>query len=551
MVVAIASALVVSLTQGLATPSASAGQDAPARVVTEAEHAAEALVAAKRQGLRVEILAERTPFSSTFGLPSGKREVELSAPFRIEREGRWFTFDPTLVPTRGDVQLPVVEVGQDRPRISPRPGKLGNLDRGASPVVLDLRPGQTIGDRLAELLRDEARARKRAGSRFGDAPVLAPRVSMVPIRISRGGSASAGSAAEADEATPLGEMETTKGASIAVFWPEDLPKADVEGREASYDLSGPRELRVTAEARGFNVHVVLQRRPDLSGGAPVYRFPIEVDGVRLARTEAGGYAARNADGKTVFEIAPTMAWDSSPPDPATPEEPNSVPVDSELVTDESGQTVLEVRPSASWLATAQCPCVIDPNFIHNAGSIWDTLVREGNPGTNYASANTIHTGTKDSATLRQRSYLDFDTGLVANKQITSATLQVRNTNSNTCTATGVSVYPISGSWTAGSTTWNNKPGYYTTSTYRAQASFAHGFSGSCPAAYRTFNVTPTVAAWAAGTIVPNGFAVIADNETATSNFKAFCSFEVSPTTGCNQAAWTPSSRWSTTPARAM
>ncbi|MBA3743585.1 DNRLRE domain-containing protein [Sporichthya sp.] len=538
-----AAALIFSLVQVPATPKALASEDSESIVpISEAASIGEALQAAKGQKSRVEILSERTSYSSTFALPSGEKEVELTAPFRIQRGGRWYTFDATLTTTRGDVDSPVVALGKQlaagkragagsrADAVRAAKDLLGQLNAVLPASSSSVRPDLPASRDLAAVLGAEMELRKLLGSRFGHRQVLSPRVSMVPIRISRGGAA-------ADEQTPLGEIGTTKGASIAVFWPDDLPKADVDGRDASYNLPGPQELHVTAEAGGFNAHVELQQTPDLSNGAPVYRFPIQVDGVRLVRTQDTGYAAIDDKGRAVFRIAPTVAWDSTPL-AVDQDEPSTVLVDSELVTDATGQTVLEVRPSADWLAKAQCPCFVDPNFSYTAAPVYDTMVREAAPTTGFGTASTVHTGTKDATTNRQRSYIQFNTGIIANKQVSSATLQVRNTNSNTCTVTGVSVYPASTSWNE-SATWNTKPSYYTTTTYKSSKSFNHGFSTSCAAAYESFDVKATVAAWVAGTLTDNGFAVIADNETTTTYFKAFCSFNISTTTGCNQAAWTP------------
>lgn len=559
-----AAALMFSMSE---LPTTSRAKADPAPVEASAAHVTErptadaAFTAARAQNARVEILAERTEASTTWARPDGQRETEFSAPFRMQRGGRWYTLDPTLTATRGNVSLPVVSYGEKlaaRGSADKRSGaksakarkhvsagaagskdckhtatSVGKVDRGRWFATGSLAPRQKAKASLRADMRAEMKARQKGGSRYGNQPVLAPRVSSIPVRVSAG---AAGSGEQ-----PLGEIATNQGASIAAYWPADLPAPKVSGPQATYVLSENEDLTVTATHRGFDAHIVLEEAPQT---APVYRFPIDLDGVRLVRTPDGGYSALNGEGRAVFRIAPLVMWDSSTA--ANPDDPDAGPITtsvaSSLATDEQGRTVLELRPSLDYLQAAQCPCTIDPNFTYTGSPLKDTMIRQATPSTSFGTAINVQSGYKDATTGSQRALIAFYTPLLIGRKINSATLQLRNNDVNSCTATQMDIHPATAYWDE-ATTWNTRPNYSLSTTYKVSSTFAHGIDGTgslCPNAYKTFNVTNMVSAWIAGTLSDYGFMLRAANETDPNGYKQFCSFDLATTgTSCNQAAWSP------------
>lgn len=97
-------------------------------------------------------------------------------------------------------------------------------------------------------------------------------------------------------------------ASLSLDWATDLPPAQVHGAGATFEAGSSREVQVTATNDGFNLRVVLDKVPTV---APVYRIPVRTEGVRLAETADGGFAANNEVGTVIFRIAPPLMWDAT------------------------------------------------------------------------------------------------------------------------------------------------------------------------------------------------------------------------------------------------
>jgi hypothetical protein len=85
----------------------------PAAPVTEAPDAATAVMAAYRQGSRVEVLSERTDTRSVYANPDGSHTARVTAvPTRFQRAGEWVDIDRTLV-RRPDGSVAPAVVGDD------------------------------------------------------------------------------------------------------------------------------------------------------------------------------------------------------------------------------------------------------------------------------------------------------------------------------------------------------------------------------------------------------------------------------------------------------
>ncbi|MBB5857622.1 LamG domain-containing protein [Amycolatopsis umgeniensis] len=97
----------------LASVSVPPEPDAPLAAVAEAADDAAAVVAARRQGTRVEVLDQRTATSTVFVEPDGTRTSEMTAvPTRFKRGDDWVPLDRTLV-TRADGSVAPKSVGEE------------------------------------------------------------------------------------------------------------------------------------------------------------------------------------------------------------------------------------------------------------------------------------------------------------------------------------------------------------------------------------------------------------------------------------------------------
>jgi YD repeat-containing protein len=111
----VSAALVGSALGGVATTSASAATNsatstpAGVQVVTNRPDAYAAMMAAKKQGSRVEVLDDRTDASQTFANPDGSFSYETSADPRWVKQGSaWGTLDATLKVTASGSYTPML-----------------------------------------------------------------------------------------------------------------------------------------------------------------------------------------------------------------------------------------------------------------------------------------------------------------------------------------------------------------------------------------------------------------------------------------------------------
>ncbi|MFG2887059.1 hypothetical protein ACGFYV_33030 [Streptomyces sp. NPDC048297] len=97
--------------------------------------------------------------------------------------------------------------------------------------------------------------------------------------------------------------------SFGLGWEDKLPTPTVKDSTASYGLGSGQTLSVTALAQGFSENVKLTQQPD--GDAVSYRFPLNLDGLKLSQADSGHLLLKNSDGDLVAEAPAPMMWDAS------------------------------------------------------------------------------------------------------------------------------------------------------------------------------------------------------------------------------------------------
>jgi RHS repeat-associated protein len=482
-----AGATLFSLTVVVAPDEVGHGRSAlsAAAVSDAANPTAAALRAARASGRPVEIASATTAYSITTANPDGTLTTTLDgSPTRAFRNGRWVPLDATL--KSGTAKVPLGRVK----------GKGTNPSRVA---------------------------------------VFAPKVSDQRVYISAGD--------ERSDDAPLASVGTTAGQALSLDWPTTLPAPDVSGPTATYDVTGPESVTVTALDSGFDAHVVLPSRPSKT---PVYRFPLTTTGVRFVDEGNGAYAAVDKAGKEIFQIPTPVGWDSSPlADPDTG--PLQVQLNSSLVTDSTGGQVLEIRPSDQWLAGAVYPVVIDPVVIAQVGITQDTYVKENAPTSNFEHDADLRVGYTTNA-KRQRAFVQFNIPVAVQfRTVLSSGLTLREWDALSCNASPVNVYPINEAWSTNITWANTSPvgGPTVNSTPVATKSFVHGY-GSCTNgtsgnASETIEVKNIVQQWVDTTIPNKGFGLFAGNESDTTQgqYKGFCSFNTGTTGACADPSYQP------------
>jgi hypothetical protein len=325
------------------------------------------------------------------------------------------------------------------------------------------------------------------------------------------------------------------GQSLGWTWAANLPKPSVSGPSATYQITSTEQLVLTATPTGFSEDIVLSA-PPTSQAAATFTLPIQTGTATLATdgaTAAQGAVISDASGKNLLWAAPPTAYDSS-----TGSGPQGAPSSSKVslgagaylaggrpaalgggtagtpgaVGSGTGKVGLSLTPDWSWLTAKSTvyPVTIDPSF--SSVTSGDTWANSKNTTTNYNGNTSLQAGDNTTQTWVARTFLHFDNTGMANingKTVTSATLQMQNIQSNSCTGAVINAQRISADWNANTLDWANQPAV---ASWTATFSPAYGYTG-CGSNAATWDVTPIVQAWATGANTNYGIRIAAATET--------------------------------------
>ncbi|MER6441704.1 DNRLRE domain-containing protein [Streptomyces sp. NPDC001185] len=406
----------------------------------EARDDASALLMARLQDRKIEVLSDRSADSTTYALPDGQMSTaSYAGPIRVKQDGEWQDIDTALSDT---------------------------------------------------------------------GPSLTPAATAADVAVSDGGDTALASVAKGDKSFGLG-------------WQDTLPAPTVKNDTASYSLGDGQKLTVTALPQGFSQNVVLADQPD----QPVsYRFPLDLDGLKLSQGESGHLFLKDSEGKLVAEAPAPMMWDSTKNE-ASGESEHQAQVATKIETDDDGKQALVLTPAADFLAAAAYPVTVDPTSTLAATT--DTWVQTPDYLDSQVSSTELKSGTYDDGGHVARSYLMFNVDKFAGKHITDTNLSLYSYYASTCATTGAGtqVRRITGSWSSSTVTWGAQP--TTTATGAVTNKAALGYNSSCPAGTVNFDIDAIVQAWADGS-ANYGLQVRGASETDTLTWRRFRSANYSP-----------------------
>lgn len=310
---------------------------------------------------------------------------------------------------------------------------------------------------------------------------------------------------------------------VALAWDKRLPEPVLEGRRATYPEMTPGvDLVVESRRSGFEQFFVLDTPAALPASGPVsWSFTLRTKGLTAAQADDGGVTFTDAAGAVVSRIPPAWAWDAVV-DERSGDPVNVAPVALTVTQVGRGVARLTVTPDQEWLRDPArvFPVTVDPTYASaSVAPGFDTYVQSNVSSTDYSTSTELRVGTYDGSTAT-RSFVNFPTTAIRGKQVQSASLSLYEFHSWSCTAAVVYAQSTSGVATA-STRWSNQPAVTGTST---SASFAKGYSASCPDGRVSIPVTAQVQAWSGSTATTQGLRLWA-SETSTSGWKKFYSIE--------------------------
>ena len=199
---------------------------------------------------------------------------------------------------------------------------------------------------------------------------------------------------------------------------------------------------------GVKEYIVLGN--DTAPSEFVFRF--EHAGYSIKEVEYGRLGFFDEKGEQVFSLGSLYAVD------AAGKYTDQVVYDLKEYDDTSAIIAITISDSYRQDPERVYPILIDPSVaMTGADQTYDTFVSSKFPNTNYFEDNHLRTGYDDDLYVR-RTYMRFimPSYLYSTAYyITDARIKIRQYIGTTPQA---KAYRVTGSWTSGSLTWNNKPG---------------------------------------------------------------------------------------------
>lgn len=347
---------------------------------------------------------------------------------------------------------------------------------------------------------------------------------------------------------------TSEGHTLSLTLPQTLPAPVLSGATATYaNVPAPgTDLVVTADSQGGFTDVLVVKNAAAAASPALRSFSLHasVTGSLALRADAqGNLTADSRGGHAFFEIPAAKMWDSRTPasavasstaDPAYGRKvdmrggqpitsaasgPGEAAQTARVATAYSGGTIT-YTPDLSVLTGPKTvyPVYIDPspnsnlNYWAQADSAW--------PAQTYPKPNPMQVGyngwsspffvARSFANESVPSELDGST-----TDVISSTLYLTDEYAPSCNTSagdfGVQVWSATKP-ASSSTDWSNMP---SGATLQDTQSFGYGYSSTCPAASKGFNVTPAMTAAAHSSLPQVTFEIKADSETDPYGWKQF------------------------------
>ncbi|MCL6424344.1 DNRLRE domain-containing protein [Brachybacterium sp. JHP9] len=417
-----------------------------------------ARVQAKATGKKVEVTAEKTDTSSTWVNPDGTVTTEqFSAPVRFQDEaGTWQSVDTTLVK-------------QSDGTIEPK-----SVDGGVE---------------------------------------LAPAVA----------------GAEGDPAE-VASLEAPDDApwSVALGWEGKLGAPALKGSTATYPNAWPGiDLTVRASRDGFEQSFVVKDRASAeafastqTGPTVLWELPILAQGVNAREVDGERIEFVDRNGAVVSTFEAPMAWDAKV-DPASREHVNHAAMGVAITSQGDGVVTLGLTVDRGWLLASDrhFPVTIDPVYAAaSATATFDAYVQSGITA-DRSSEQELKVGTYDGSTVA-RSFVGIPNAQFQNQQIISATFNVYETWSWSCTPSVLEVW--STGLASSSVRWTSQPNWISKA---GSANVAKGGSSACGAGWVNIDITAMAQGWSSNPDPRMTIGLRAGSETSTNGWKRFASME--------------------------
>lgn len=251
--------------------------------------------------------------------------------------------------------------------------------------------------------------------------------------------------------------------SVALAWGGTLASPSLKGSTVTYPNAWPGiDLMVKASRDGFEQSFVLKDRASVeayvqgqAGDLVTWDLPILVEGVTAREVEGERIEFVDAQGAVVSTFEAPMAWDAYM-DEASREHTNHVDLGVSIAGQDAGVVTLRLEVPRSWLMASDqvFPVTVDPVYAAgNQKASFDAYV-QSNISSDRSSEQELKVGTYDGTNVA-RSFLGFPTSAYSGQQIMSASLNLYETWSYSCTASGLEAWSVG--CADGTARWTKQP----------------------------------------------------------------------------------------------
>lgn len=507
---------VTSAAGGVTSTASAASRDSQGDLT--APDAVSASVDARLSGERVEDLSHRTTTSSTFAMPDGTWESSIATGDVWVRKGGdgthlgdWAAEDSTLqangdgsfspVALAGGVRVSGATTATDGTSVvasftHPGTGVVSQLTYPGSlpaPTVVgpratyaDVQPGV---DMVVEVTGSGVEQFFVVKDRPADPAALGLSSGIRPAGVSaQAAGAHVAAGASAKSGGDLAQVVTGSGAVVAsvgtpLMWDHtaDLQRANPVSEP--FDVAAQPGLW-TGTKQGAAATAKAQ-------AARAAAVPAPGAGVQVPVATSVAVAAKGAAASVDLTVASTTG--------------------AGVVAAAGSRTVADVLSDPATVF----PVVVDPSV--SLAFTFDTYVQSDST-VDHSGDTELRLGTFNGGTTVARSYFTVTTTALKGVKVSSATLNLFEFYSFSCTASTWDVWSLSGGTADASTRWSNKPGV---GSVFATPSSAHGYTTSCPGATDSVAVTGLAQAFADTTPTSQGFGISAASETDNLGWKKF------------------------------
>jgi RHS repeat-associated protein len=302
--------------------------------------------------------------------------------------------------------------------------------------------------------------------------------------------------------------------AIGLLWQGRLPKPKIEGTRATYvDVMDGVDLVIESIRGGYEQFYVVKNREALSRSGTL-KLRMRAPGLSAVPDGSGGLVFKDSTGQQTGRIPQPTMWDAALGEHSR--DPLHVGAVGLAATQRGPNITLELTPDPVMMARKDLmfPVTIDPSVALT----FDTFVQTGYTGDQSGSTELKLGYSDDGGSWVARSFINWNTAFLAGAQVNSATLNLWETHSWSCTPAQWDLWTTAPAST--STRYTAQPTWY---AYQSSSTQTKGANSSCNDGWVSANATALFQTAAGSGWTTTGMGLKAANESNHNGWKRFSS----------------------------